>query len=533
MMTGRRIAGSGLGAGAAMSSGRPVLAADITSDPLWGEVAESATEADLVASWSIPIIAGPGAAVHGAIEVLRQWASLPSVAELEALCVLGRLAGGALDGRFDNQAGHPSGQRSSVAGGGAFGRSPTGELQPQRRIFRGLALLDMVDLRLRMTSDEAERHALILMDLDQFGRHNEALGLERGNALLDETAERLAACLEPDDLFGQLAGDTFAVLKTSIDGPEDASDAALRMVLALERPFSLEGLPALIRGSVGVAIAEASDDESGLDLLVTATLALEEAKAAGSSVAMRTGGVGGRSDGVLGGAGLDLAYQPMVHAEDRGLVGVEALVRLSHPDTGPAQPQIVIDEADDRGLALPVGQWVMRTSGAQIATRFETDPPRVWVNLSRRLFEHPELLPALAEINGMQGVAPLGVEFSERLALADPERTDELIERLGVLGVSSGVDDFGRDRSTYVLGRFDVDLIKLAPELTDLAVGGARGGTSVARLVDTARLLGVRVCAKGIESEAAAEVMAELGCDWLQGFALGEPTSVEDLPASK
>lgn len=393
--------------------------------------------------------------------------------------------------------------------------------------------------------DDATPLAVLLLDLDRFKVINESLGHAVGDQLLAAVGRRLADALRPADTLARLGGDEFAVLVDGLAGEAAAEGLARRMVEVLGAPFIVDGRETYVSASIGVALSRGGA-QGAADLLREAEVALYRAKGdAGDRVSVFHPRMSASSFDRLE-LELDLRhaverdelrvfYQPLVDLRTGRTMGHEALVRWEHPARGLLAPLAFISLAEETGLILPIGDFVLAEACRQARAWQQGDPALadlvVSVNLSARQFARPELAAHVATILGETGLAPasLELEITESLAMSDSEATGVTLRALHELGVRLALDDFGTGYSSLAsLSQLPLDVIKVDRSF----VAGLRDSpvnlAIVRAVVGLAQGLGISVTAEGIEREDQLEALRELGCDRGQGFLFARP-----LPAAE
>jgi diguanylate cyclase (GGDEF)-like protein len=382
--------------------------------------------------------------------------------------------------------------------------------------------------------------AVLLLDLDDFKTINDSLGHSHGDEVLMVVAGRLRAGLQPEDLAARLGGDEFAVLLPSVAGQEEAVAAAERLAAGLRSPVIVSGREVLARASVGVRLARA-DDEDPERLLRDADMAMYAAKTGGRGgvrvfdAAMHTRAVERLDfEAALRRAVIrqqfTVRYQPVVELAGGRLAGLEALVRWDHPDRGLVMPGEFVGLAEDTGLIVPIGRWVLHAA-CQAARdwqrRFPLErPPFLSVNLSVRQLQQPDLLEDVAGALDASGLDPgeLMLEITESVLATDQEIMLERLSGLRALGVHLAIDDFGTGYSSLAyLRHLPVDTLKLAKPFVDELLRGREEAALTNAILRIADLLGLQVIAEGIEQEAQARELDVLGCRYGQGFHFARP----------
>ena len=408
----------------------------------------------------------------------------------------------------------------------------------------GLANRSLFHDRLERALAAAERHGdpvtVLFCDLDRFKVVNDTLGHPAGDRLLEQVAERLASGFREEDTVARLGGDEFGVLLERFEGRESVERAAKRLVGLFEAPFDVDGQEVHVSVSIGVAVA----DESGTtpeDLLRFSDIAMYRAKERrGSAYHRFDPGVDAREGDRLHRENrlrraidvgeLELHYQPVVRLATGRIVGAEALVRWRDPERGLVPPDAFLPLAEETGLVIPLGDWVVRTAVREARDWRRPgdadDPIRIGFNLSPAQLHEPDALDRLQALleEGEFDPTRVVVEITESAVL----RTRELTRELRALGMQVALDDLGTGyASLEYLAHLDVDLMKV----DRLFVSGL--GTSepdeaiVEAAAQIARRLGTPVVAEGVETEAQLARLRELGYAYAQGFLFSEPVPAE------
>ena len=403
-----------------------------------------------------------------------------------------------------------------------------------------------VEQALLRASRDAQRTAVLFLDLDDFKEINDSLGHAAGDSLLVQGADRLRACLRAGDTAARLGGDEFAVLLEGCqDDGEEAMHVAERIANAFARPFSLEDREAFSTASIGVAIT--SGTENGDDLLRNADLAMYLAKKRGKARVERFAThmheeVVERLDLLadlryaIERDELELEYQPIVDLATRRVSGLETLVRWDHPRRGRIPPADFIPIAEQSGLIVPIGRWVLlhACSHARHWSRAlpELAPVTVTVNLSARQLGDVHLIDDVANAVRVAGLRrdQLVLELTESTLLANSEETVGILTSLKALGVRLAIDDFGTGYSSLsYLHRFPVDILKIDKSFVDGVAGGPGASALASAVIALGNSLGLRTVAEGIESEEQHAVLLRLGCKFGQGFLFSHPLPPADV----
>jgi diguanylate cyclase (GGDEF)-like protein len=412
----------------------------------------------------------------------------------------------------------------------------------------GLANRTLFTQRLSQAHERAAadgtRLAVLFIDLDNFKRVNDSLGHAWGDEVLLTVAARLRSCLRAGDTAARLGGDEFTILIERVDDPANVVAIAERMAELLREPVELQGRPFFIGASIGIMIS--SDQlESPAELLRKADVAMYRAKTGGKgrcALFDSTHAAGLRpkleleSDlrMALERGELRIHYQPIVAVQDGAIRAVEALVRWHHPTRGAVPPSEFIPLAEETGLIVELGQWVLDQACLQAvrwqAERRQARPISMCVNLSPRQFQHPGLVDDIARTIAATGIAPrcLSLEITESVMVHEPELAVVTMRALRDMGVQLAVDDFGTGYSGLrYLRDFPVNTLKIDRVFIAGIDSDHYNSAIVQSVVTLAAALGLRVTAEGIETEAERRTVAALGCYGGQGYLFSRPLSAE------
>jgi diguanylate cyclase (GGDEF)-like protein len=405
-------------------------------------------------------------------------------------------------------------------------------------------------------NDSGEAIALLCLDVDNFRRINEALGHAAGDDLLRLTAERLRQILCRDSLdatvpsaavagedLGRTGGDQFAVLLRHVREPADALAVAARLTRLLVNEPGLATSPVTLTASVGVALCptHATDDEA---LFRQASIAMYLAKRRGrgeyacfddrlSAGAQARFGLESRLQGALERGEFSVHYQPQFDLGTGRIAGMEALLRWNNPELGSVSPAEFVPLAEETGLILPIGEWVLRTACRQMHEWHQAGLPacRVAVNVSPVQFSQREYRDIVAQILQETGLKPalLELEITESLLMRDEEWTKQLLAELRALGISVAIDDFGIGYSNLRrLSEFPVSRLKIDRSLVQDVERLGRNTAIVTAMVSMARAIGLGVVAEGVENFDQLLQLQDQQCNEVQGFLLSRP-----LPAGE
>jgi diguanylate cyclase (GGDEF)-like protein len=409
-------------------------------------------------------------------------------------------------------------------------------------------LTDRVAHSLSWSGDgEIDPIALILLDLDRFKVINESLGHAVGDSLLLAVGERLQRCLRPGDTVARFGGDEFAVILDGIGSIDDARRTAERILAELSAPFALGERDWYVNASLGIAIGWPGRATPG-DLFREAEVALVRAKSTpGARFILFQPEMGAATiervelendlRTALERDELRLHYQPLVDLATDRIVGVEALVRWQHPTRGLVPPLSFIPLAEDTGLIVPIGRWVLDTACRQARAWLDEHPdsPLVMsVNLSPRQFVQPTLVADVSDILALTGLPAdrLELEITESILLDEGESSAAALRALRELGVGLVLDDFGTGYSSLsYLRRLPLDTIKIDRSFIDGLDSDDANLPIVRAVIALAHGLGIEVVAEGIETAGQLAILRDLVCDRGQGYYYARPQPPEKLAA--
>ncbi|GAA0269728.1 putative signaling protein [Methylorubrum aminovorans] len=401
---------------------------------------------------------------------------------------------------------------------------------------------DVLAQRAAVLRESGRGFAVLMLDLDRFKFVNDVLGHAMGDALLRKVAERLRSVISEDDVVGRLGGDEFAVLALSVQERGGPQCLAARIVEVMDRPFLLDGQLVNVGASVGVALApqDGSDPEQ---LLRNADLALYQAKGEGKArfrifepalaervEARRTLETDMRR--ALKAGEFELHYQPLVDAHSGRVTAAEALVRWRHPRRGLVSPADFIPLAEETGLIMPLGAWVLRTACTD-ATRWP-NAIKVAVNLSPVQFRDDRLPEAVEDILRETGLPArrLELEITEGVMFDDEERTLMMLSRLKAAGVGLAMDDFGTGYSSLsYLRRFPFDKIKIDRSFVRQLPADAESAAIVRAIITMGSCLGMTTTVEGVETAEQYAFVASEQCSQVQGYHVSRPLPSKDFVA--
>ena len=513
-------------AGAAPFWSHALAVRDIAHDEAWREHREAALAHGLGSCWSRPILSGAGE-ILGTLALYLPTHHKPTGEQEYALEEASRLAGIAIEQR------HMVDELNFKANHDSLTR---------------LANRALFEDRMRQAIPVAERGGftvgLLRIDLDRFKTVNDLLGHRIGDELLVSVARRLRPSLRRSDTLARTGGDEFSILMMNIDSAEGAYVVAQRVLESLAEPFLVEGHELFVTASVGVSVYPA-DARHAEALERNADDALYRAKSEGrnmwqpfrqemSKAACKKLELEAHLGGALARGEFSLHYQPQVNLRDGSVSGVEALLRWKHRELGMVSPASFIPVAEETGLIVPIGEWVLEEVCAQCRRWREADMPpvRVAVNVSALQFMRADFVDVVARLLRKYGIDPrlLELELTESGVMRDVELAARHMQALRRIGIRLAMDDFGTGYSSLsYLQKLPVDVLKLDQVFVrELGVPGDKPAL-VESMISLARLMGKHVIAEGVETQEHLDALCAVECDAAQGFLLGKPMPPEEL----
>jgi diguanylate cyclase (GGDEF)-like protein len=403
---------------------------------------------------------------------------------------------------------------------------------------------ELLSCALQDAEGRQEKVAVLFLDLDRFKVINDSLGHSAGDSLLVAIAERLQKAIGPSDIVARLGGDEFVVMMPNPRDTNQIEDMARQLLSIVSQPVLLGGHECRTTASIGVALyPDHGNDQTTLTKCADSAMyvAKEEGKAdfrffsseaRGQSVEKLVLEASLRHALEL--KQLAVFYQPKVDATTGNISGVEALLRWIHPDLGVIAPAKFIPLAEETGLIVPIGQWVLKTACTQ-AVEWQDQGLGVLsmaVNLSPRQFQDENLLQVIDQVLSETGLEPhlLQLEVTESMVMQNVERATAILRAIQSRGLRIAIDDFGTGYSSMsLMKQFPIDTIKVDRAFVRDIVHNKQDQAIASAIINMGRALGLRIVAEGVETEAQDRFLREHLCDELQGFLFSKPIPAEEL----
>jgi len=505
---------------------KPVIVADIEADPLWADYREVARPHGLRSCWSSPVMSA-GGAVLGTFAVYRREPGEPGAAEQELVAQAAHVAGIAIERQMVQQRIQHMAHHDVLTG-----------------LSNRQGLEGRIQQALQHGAQTGRGVALAYVDLDNFKFVNDSLGHAAGDQVLRDVALRLQAGVRGADTVARLGGDEFLVIFTDQPADPVVLEARLhRLREEVGQPIQIGDRSFRATCSIGVANYP-NDAQDAAALMNCADTALYRAKDSGRDAvqfysaeldASRKGQIRMREDlrVALERNEFFLLYQPQVNLATGHLLGVEALLRWRHPERGLVSPMEFIPLAEQTGLIVSIGEWVLRTACRQAAQwqAAGLPPIRVAVNASARQFKEPHWARQVKSILDETGLCGslLEIELTEGVIMENTEQAVGCMRELDAIGVSVAIDDFGTGYSSLgSLKNFPIRVLKIDKSFV-WALQDSGGPAIVEAIVGLGHKLGLRVLAEGVETEAQREFLRACGCDAMQGYLFCKPVPAQEI----
>jgi diguanylate cyclase (GGDEF)-like protein len=409
----------------------------------------------------------------------------------------------------------------------------------------GLASRALFTTRMESAFATSGRVAVLFVDMDRFKVVNDSLGHAAGDVLLRGVAERIEDCLRKGDTAARLGGDEFAVLLPEVDSLDEVVPVARRILEALREPFDLGGKETFVSASIGIAFSDTGGHDAGA-LMVSADLAMYQAKKQGKdryeifqpamqAVFQESLQMEADLRRAVVRHEFELRYQPIVHLRTGEITGLEALVRWQHPTRGLIPPLDFIPLAEETGMIIPIGEWVLREACRQAAQwnhRRNGRPLTVSVNLSAVQLEQGNLPEIVTTVLAESQLDPklLVIELTESLLMNHQPSTLRQLEETRALGVRLAIDDFGTGYSSLAyLRRFPVDIIKIDKSFVDDVGDGPTAAALTLGIIQLVQALHLSTIAEGIEDADQLSELTDGNCELGQGYYFAEPLEEEAM----
>jgi len=433
--------------------------------------------------------------------------------------------------------------RSSTQGGGdENGR--WANYDPLTGLPNRILFLDRFGQSLSRAERSQRQLGLLYLDIDGFKKVNDSFGYESGDRLIEMLAERILSCIRSSDSAARIGGDEFAILLDQSENASEIATVAQRLTDAIAQPFALAGHQVTVSCSIGIAVYPQAGREIDA-LLKAADLARQKAKSM-RGCTYRFYNEKMNADAMtqlyreadlrrgLRRNEFRLYYQPRISLETGGIVGVEGLIRWMHPVRGLVNPAEFIPLAEDSGLIVPLGYWIVHQACEDICSMNAQGLPAIDValNLSFKQFQDDKFVETVTHIISESGVDPKRLEFelTETTIMTNADETDQCMRALNAIGSSFSLDDFGTGYSSFVhIHRLPIDALKVDRSFVDQVTYNEDAATIVTAIINLAHSLDMRVVAEGAESEAQMRFLKERHCDQVQGFFFSPPVPFEAL----
>lgn len=410
---------------------------------------------------------------------------------------------------------------------------------PNRRLLK-----DRLDVSLEQAQCYTRQLGILFLDLDRFKVVNDSLGHKSGDQLLEQVALRLKQCVRKGDTIARSGGDEFVVLLPEVANDAEVDCIAARILAVMQPSFLLEGQEVYVTFSIGGSTFPLGGHHAEV-LLKNADIALYKAKQNGrncyelfttemASQAQETLQLETSMRKALVNKEFAVHYQPQVAIGTGRIIGMEALVRWNHPQLGTISPAHFIPLAEETGLIVPLGMWVLETACWQLKAWQDAGAEhlRLSVNLSLRQFQQPDLVSSITAILKQTGIPPntLDLEITESIAVKDMQNTQVVMQSLKGLGVRLSLDDFGTGYSSLSsLSLLPMDTVKIDQSFIKSMLVDPRNAAIAKSIIQMSRSLNMHIVAEGVETPQQLQFLADCDCDTMQGYLFSKPLQAEDF----
>lgn len=412
-------------------------------------------------------------------------------------------------------------------------------------LFNRSYLIERLELLLEIGIQKSNQYFILFLDLSRFKNINDSLGHNIGDKVLKLVANRLLRTVSSEDTVARLGGDEFAIILNDLNSVEEAEAYARKIYQKLSSPFSVHGNRIFTKPHIGIAPLEASY-KTPEEILRDADIAMHHAKEKETGVAIFNAEI---RDRFLNKIKLEsdlrfaverkeflMYYQPIINLEDGSIAGFEALLRWQHPRRGMVSPGEFIPIAEDSGLIVPITNWILHETTAQLKTWQKISPANqnliISVNISGKHLNQDGLIEEVRKTLENSGINPycLKLEVTESVAMQNAERTIVILNKLKDLGVQLSIDDFGTGYSSLsYLHRLPFDTLKIDRSFVSVVKPDGENSEILQTIITLAKNLKMRSIAEGIETESQLQILRDLNCDLAQGYLFCKPLPREEI----
>ncbi len=407
-----------------------------------------------------------------------------------------------------------------------------------------IMLGERIDEEIFQCRNSGRSFALHFLDLDRFKSINDALGHRTGDRLLEVLSERLLRCVDGNDLVARLGGDEFAILQTDLKSSEEALRFAQHVVSVVEEPFHISGRELQTNASVGITKFP-EDGHNSEELLRCADMAMYQSKAEGGNTfhlfstkmdkhVKETAALEAELRSAIEQDQLELFYQPQIDLSTHEIVGAEALLRWNRPGYGVVAPNVFLGAAEEVGLILPIGEWVIFSACRQAREWMDLglQTPRIGINISPTQFRKQNVPQLIKDALVSCALPPdkLEIEITENIVLHGSEATVRDLREIREMGVAISIDDFGTGYSSLgYLSRYKVDALKIDRSFTRDMISDPNSTVIIKAIVGLGKSLDLSIVAEGVETPEQAEYLRGAGCEMAQGYLFGKPVPADEF----